>query len=255
MGKNIVFEGVGTNSFVASSFEDCCEKASKVDNVYSFSFERNNCSTLEMPRKAKLKLGAASGFAVKFFNQSDVVDLYSYSCLNGWTMGNIAYAPIDAVRIWQALFVNKSVVKPQTLQTMMSFQDTTGRFKADYGYGLMKQQMMVKVKGRCSPPLCVCKLGLSCSLNATMIGHQVADWASSALVNGWMPHLNASLTVALTSLFGGMNHTLTEHQNSNLGRELQCSLIKLIYEQQFPGYPELDCSLPKELGERSAFVV
>merc|ERR1712190_710071 len=34
--KNIVFEGVGTNSFVASSFEDCCEKASKADNVYSF---------------------------------------------------------------------------------------------------------------------------------------------------------------------------------------------------------------------------
>merc|ERR1712070_844311 len=108
---------------------------------------------------------------------------------------------------------------------MMTFKDMSHGWGSgmSYGYGLMKIPAArgIRTKGHCSEPMCVCRLG-SCQLNATLIGHLGADWGSSMPLNGWIPALRASVAVSMTSVFTGLNTSLTLHENNNMQQILQC---------------------------------
>merc|ERR1711862_638702 len=88
----------------------------------AFTYELGNCTVFRYPQKGYPSLNANS-FTVHHFKESDLIDLYDYSCLNGWTMGNIAWAPIDAVKLWHALFIKKSLVSAKSLELMTTFND------------------------------------------------------------------------------------------------------------------------------------
>ena len=103
-------------AFAAASADECCgasATAPLAEYASVWTFEGGNCSLYYGTRhgggpRVEPRAGAVSGWSVFPFNESDVVDLIDYSCLNGWTMGNIAFSPADAVRFWHALLVDRS---------------------------------------------------------------------------------------------------------------------------------------------------
>jgi len=241
--RHVHFEGPSLGSFSAENYEACCEKASKTQGSV-FVFRDGNCTVLLAPQRAYLAIGSTSGFTVQHFNASDILDMYDYSCLNGWTMGNIAIAPVDAVKFWHALLVSRTSVKPESLKQMMTFNKFSQGWGGGihYGYGIMQTPtgQYFRTKGHCSPPLCVCKF-LQCRVNLTQIGHMGADWGSSMPTNGWIPQLRASVAMSLTSMFMGMNTSLTLHQNGMVTYALECYMYQLLLQHQHDGFPDLVC--------------
>ena len=62
------------------------------------------------------------------------------SCLNGWTMGNLAAASIDVAAFFYKLLGEKSVVSPSSLSQMMEFRPfspISWGAGMEYGLGLM----------------------------------------------------------------------------------------------------------------------
>jgi len=237
-------QGVPLQAFRASSYEECCEEASKDEQAQAFIYENDTCSKLLYARSFEPSANATSGFTVRYFKESEVVDLYDYSCLNGWTMGNIAFAAIDSVKFWHALLASKSLLKPQSLAIMLNFSQLKGWGQGmEYGSGLMKTSLGAKVKGynSCKPPLCICKSG-QCMLNATQFGHLGADWGSSMPLNGYISQIGVAVAVSLTSVFSGMNSSLSEHENSGIFGFLECEFLQIVYQYKFPGFPDLDCA-------------
>lgn len=70
---------------------------------------------------------ATSGRVDQPISESEFIDIYGASCLNGWTMGNVATTPSDVARLYQALF-SGALVSPSSLQQMTSFQPLTTGF-------------------------------------------------------------------------------------------------------------------------------
>jgi len=236
-------EGSVLASFPVDSYEACCHKASQTAGQ-AFVLNGSTCNVLRNAFHYEQVEGVSSGWTVQYFNESDVVDLYSYSCLNGWTMGNIAFAAVDAVKLWHALLVSKTMVKPESLELMKSWGAMSHGWGAgmEYGSGLMKLDVGkgLRVKGKCPQPLCVCQYN-QCRLNATLIGHMGADWGSSMPFNGHIPQLGASVAVAMTATFRGMNSSLSIHENSGLQGVLKCHMLQILYQHQHPGFPDLMC--------------
>jgi len=54
-------------------------------------------------------------------NESDFYDLYDESCLNGWTMGNIASAPLELVRFYQ-LLASGQLISQQHVAAMQDWK-------------------------------------------------------------------------------------------------------------------------------------
>jgi hypothetical protein len=83
--------------------------------------------------------GFSNGPGHRALNASDFVDLYNTSCLNGWTMGNIAVTPSDVTRFF-LLLAQGEVVSESWLAEMKRFRNLTDGFVAGfatYGLGLM----------------------------------------------------------------------------------------------------------------------
>lgn len=55
---------------------------------------------------------------------ADFTDLYDASCLNGWTMGNIATTPSDVTQFYQAMF-NGKIVSKDSLTEMQAWKPLT----------------------------------------------------------------------------------------------------------------------------------
>ena len=83
---------------------------------------------------------------------SDFVDLYDKSCLNGWTMGNIAATATDVTRFYFAL-ANGMLVSNASLASMLNFTNFTGgtlpggQANTPYGLGLFSLMLRFPLAG------------------------------------------------------------------------------------------------------------
>ena len=64
-------------------------------------------------------------------------------------------------------------------------------------------------------------------------------------LNGYIPELGAAVSVSLTSVFRGMNTSLTEHENAFLFGRLECEFLQILYQHKFPGFTDFACVQPR----------
>merc|ERR1712039_382077 len=109
-----------------------------------------------------------------------------------------------------------------------------------YGYGLMKIEQRDYVNGSCPAPFCTCS-GQQCFVNRTYMGHGGEDWGSQVVFNGFLTNLNVSAVLAVGSYPGGVNASLTLHQNKQMKQRAQCQIFNALYAHIIPRFPGLAC--------------
>ena len=67
-------------------------------------------------------------------------DINNYSCLNGWTFGNVVASARDVAMLYHDLLGAKVVVNSTTVEMMTHLQNYTYDFPCVYGLGLMETQ-------------------------------------------------------------------------------------------------------------------
>ena len=103
--------GVGRTLKVApaDSAGDCCTAAAGAAAAVGWTYtntpfkQGGTCTFWSALYTGKHAAGATTGVVDQPIQLSDFSDLGEFSCLNGWTMGNIATAPQDVVRFYHAL--------------------------------------------------------------------------------------------------------------------------------------------------------
>jgi len=200
--------------------------------------------------KGERQANATSGKSDAALSAADFTDLYDASCLNGWTMGNIATAPSELTRFYHATFAAGAVINATSVGQMQHWEPLTTGFNrgTPYGLGLFHQTVRVPVKAKsCDGFESVCKchwLG-GCLLELTTIGHPGLDYGSGFPLIGFVQQLN--LSYALGSNTGespmGMNYTMGALENSQMIRSLYCPFIQVALQAQLPGFPELECGM------------
>jgi CubicO group peptidase (beta-lactamase class C family) len=245
---NHIFVGHAVGSFAAPGAEHCCAVVAKHPGVGAWTYTPaaaagtpGNCTGFDAVWQMRpAPSGVVSGWSAVPFNESDVVDLLPYSCLNGWTMGNIATTPIDLTRFYHALLAHKTLLRHDALEAMLTFHSMAGGgwtpgVDAGYGLGMMYNPMRLVVpSGTCGPPVCNCSRW-QCVANLSFIGHPGEDWGSGVWV-GRLVELNASVAVASTSGHGGLNASLTQHQNAAMHGELIQSVVTAIVQLRDPAF-------------------
>eukprot|EP00929_Paragymnodinium_shiwhaense_P013904 TRINITY_DN121750_c0_g1_i1.p1 TRINITY_DN121750_c0_g1~~TRINITY_DN121750_c0_g1_i1.p1 ORF type:complete len:540 (-),score=88.89 TRINITY_DN121750_c0_g1_i1:253-1692(-) len=168
-------------------------------------------------------------------NVSNVDLLYS-SCLNGWTMGNIASTGADMANFFYDLFTGKGFINDTTVAMMQPKIPLTNDWCPGclYGFGLManlsgQDQWDLQTPG-------VDENG------ALLLGHLGADWGSGSWPCGFNQERNFSVCFNFNSL-EGMNCS-TVKSNKYAIFETTC----LAYDAVLGvvGGPRLDCSIPKK---------
>jgi CubicO group peptidase (beta-lactamase class C family) len=166
-------------------------------------------------------------------SEADFVDLFSASCLNGWTMGNIAAAVQDAARFFY-LLGNAQLTSPTTLTQMKNWHNITQGFGAgslQYGLGLIHQfrQSTVDVTGA--------------AVNWTQHwGHDGVDWGSKSTLNGYYPNLDAAMALAQNSE-SAMNFSGTNNYRESVTghTQMHCRLENAVFQFLHPREPALKC--------------
>ena len=231
-------------AFAAASADECCgasATAPLAEYASVWTFEGGNCSLYYGTRhgggpRVEPRAGAVSGWSVFPFNESDVVDLIDYSCLNGWTMGNIAFSPADAVRFWHALLVDRSLLGADGVAAMLAWKNFTGGGwnpgnGVQYGLGLMNWPLQFRVNGTCAAP--GCSPGMA---EWRHIGHPGMDWGSGMLTNGHVPELALSVSIATSTAHGGMNASLTRVENERFLNGLRCAVFDTLLHFRDPTF-------------------
>merc|ERR1712087_1007546 len=153
-------------------------------------------------------------------------------------------------RFWHVLLAEQSLLSPKSLAQMQQFREfSTGAIPGSYGLGLMKYDVPYPVRGACTPPQhCACRHG-RCTANLTVIGHDGMDWGSTMGLNGYVPQLGASISLAVNAL-RGMNSSLNSHQNAMLVQTVfikHCLVLNAIYVAKYPNSLGLDCAQTQAL--------
>ena len=204
--------------------------------------------------KGKHNPSATSGKSDPMLHESDFVDVYNGSCLNGWTMGNIATSPAGVTKFYHALFGGEGqILKPETVPLMMEWKPLTTGFSpgTQYGFGLMLGQLTVPIdlpKRQCGTlPFCKCSI-FGCAFQTYTVGHAGLDYGSGMALIGYMMGLNVSYAVASNTGESpmGMNSSMTESQNGNFLGSVYCPLLDGIVQKQLPGYPQFKCGPKRE---------
>jgi len=198
--------------------------------------------------KGKANLGATSGRADPKVSPRDFVDLIDASCLNGWTMGNIATTPREATQWYHALFAGQ-ILTSSSLKAMMTFEKLTVGFAAgaSYGLGLFHDELVLPLKGihLCRGlPGCECGLFTGCHFRAETVGHAGLDYGSGMPLIGFLPALNLSYAVAVNvgESTMGMNTSMGLLENVGFLESVYCELFDSIVHEQMPSYPAFECS-------------
>lgn len=163
-------------------------------------------------------------------------DVYDESCLNGWTMGNMAATARDVARFWWAVF-REGLVSPASLHDMIGqFNPFTSGFALGlkYGTGLMKYEPYSELNSTGSMEL---------------LGHVGLDYGSGFTLNGYSMTFNMSVALATNVHYGiGMNCSLPEWSENGLAAwETGCMLVnhlqQTLYRRSPVGLPptQLDC--------------
>jgi hypothetical protein len=163
--------------------------------------------------------------------RADFVDLYPSSCLNGWTMGNIAVSPRDVARFYHLLGTGK-LVSADSLAQMRDYKPLTVGFAKGTGYGLGLidfHKTQKDVDGRV--------------VNWTQaFGHVGEDWGSSISKLGYYPNLKASMALA-TNAVSPMNFTEAGGKTKR-GRVdgIFCAMENAVFQYLHPDQPALQCT-------------
>lgn len=168
-------------------------------------------------------------------------DMINYSCLNGWSMGNIAASSKDLAMFFRDLFGQPrrgAILKPATVAEMLRWQNLTNDWTAGYPevgvwYGLATYRSgefaYLTVPGTGDPA------------STVLYGHPGADWGSlSSPVCGYNPAFGFGICLVYNSAIG-MNCTNTETfaLSQNAGSITSCLAYAAVL--QLYGGPWLDC--------------
>ena len=160
-------------------------------------------------------------------------DLYPDSCLNGWTMGNLATSASDVARFYHLLGTGQ-LVSASSWAQMQAFKPLTQGFAKGAGYGLGLIDIPPHIKDATGR-----------TVNWTdSVGHPGQDWGSSIGELGWYPNLNASMALA-TNTAGPMNFT-NGTETVGIGGVF-CDLVNAVVQHLHPGEPKLECRPEREV--------
>ena len=246
--------GSPASSFASSSADVCCSTVSAKDGpgVY-WQFDGTNCTIFSQVYKGNSKSGFTSGETDGPFDPRNVQDLDDYSCLNGYTMGNIATSPSDVVRFYSALSGGR-IVSSKSLGEMRTFQALTNGYNpppgTPYGMGLILQTMKFKLissstsSATCKKhsSLCSCLFNI-CKTHIQTWGHPGLDWASGMPFLGVVDDLNMTYAMGFDS-YGGFNSSLTYAENKATYNyyQTQCYGLNAAIHYVIPDFPTLACS-------------
>ena len=136
----------------------------------------------------------------------DIKDITEFSCLNGWTCGNVAAAARDTAAFYfELLSPGSRILSASSQQQMQRFEPLTqGWFPGlPYGLGLMKTSVQVKVVNGTG------KAASDPASPAYLVGHGGEDWGSGGSLVGYNPHHGFGFAVAMGSMTG-MNCSTTD---------------------------------------------
>jgi len=245
--------GSPVSSFVISSADACCSTVSvKAGPGVYWQFDGTNCTIFSEVYKGHAKSGFTSGETDGPFDPTNVQDLDDYSCLNGYTMGNIATSPSDVVRFYSALAGGR-IVSNKSLGEMRTYQALTAGYNpppgTPYGLGLLKQSMKFKListstsSAACKKynSLCSCLFNI-CRTHINTWGHPGLDWASGMPFLGVISDLNMTFAMGFDS-YGGFNSSLTYTENKETYNyyQTQCYGLNAAIHHVYSDFPTLDC--------------
>lgn len=192
--------------------------------------------------------GATSGRTDPTLDLSDFLDLYGMSCLNGWTMGNIATTPSEVTSFYHALFAEGAILSQASLAQMKAFLPLTTGFASGigYGFGLMERPMSLSLRNvhSCGTlPACQCEFR-RCALVTHGYGHAGLDYGSGMPQIGFLPELNISYSVAYNVGESpiGMNATMGLYENFGMASQtFLCQVLDAAIHAQLPDYPQFEC--------------
>ena len=246
--------GVPYVSFQSASVASCCSTLSKkADPGTYWQYDGNNCTVFSAVYKGNHVPGFTSGVLDGPFDPTNFQDLYDFSCLNGYTMGNIATTPSDIVVFYSAL-AHGRVISHKLLAEMQTYHALTDGYNPPpgtlYGLGLLKFNLSFPLKGTSSisqdckkyHQFCTCKLLIDCHTNFEIWGHPGLDWASGVPFLGVAPDLNVTFAMAFNS-YHGFNATLTylENRNTYQYAQTQCLGFAAAVHHVWPDFPEFNC--------------
>ena len=154
----------------------------------------------------------------------DYQDIYHASCLNGWTMGNIAAAPRDVAAMLYQVFgdrthvSNPPILSDAALAAMQTYTPFTTGWSAglEYGLGCMQENITTPAGEVLS-----------------FVGHGGADWGSVAPFHFYNAKYDFALLVAETST-GTMNcsalsgkEARPNQAGSDIGMCTICTVVQL----------------------------
>jgi CubicO group peptidase (beta-lactamase class C family) len=249
-------------AFSADSAAACCGKVTALHGAQLFTWWQNGtCVGWSEAYSGTNSPEASSGKVDVPTVLADFTDLADFSCLNGWTMGNIAVAPKDLVRFYSAL-AGGELVNTDSFQQMTAWLPLTmGRSPGVgtmYGLGLIESsqpqfKLNVTDGSNCKPPLCVCKTPKRppgtkvCYLNVSSgWGHPGLDWGSGMPNAGYFEFEGLS-PVALTlgfNAFRGMNTSMGSIGNGATGfgyTGALCRAFSAVMQFKVPGFPDFVC--------------
>lgn len=173
-------------------------------------------------------------------------DLFYDSCLNGWTMGNIATTGEDLASFFYDLFAlahrGTGFVNETSLKRMMEFKNLDDGWcpapaggKCQYGLGLMRDQLGQDVFNL---------LDKGTEEDIRLDGHPGEDWGSGCSPCGYNAKYQFGICVAYTSLLG-MNCSADFRANLQAVDEATCRLYDAVLS--IVGGPRLACAAPPPL--------
>jgi CubicO group peptidase (beta-lactamase class C family) len=255
-GKNYPGESLdGTPAavFASPSADACCSAISAKGGpgVY-WQYDGTNCTAFSSVYKGHRKSGYTSGQTDGPFDPTNVQDLYDYSCLNGYTMGNVAVTPSDVVLFYAALAGGR-IVSNKSLAEMRTFQALTKGYSpppgTPYGLGLLEIELKFSLVSSSTSSaackkynkLCSCIFNV-CKTHIMTWGHPGLDWASGMPFLGVAEDLNMTFAMGFDS-YGGFNSTLTYTENKETYNyyQLQCSGLNAAVKYVYSDFPDFDC--------------
>jgi len=165
-------------------------------------------------------------------NQVSWTDIINHSCLNGWTMGNIALPAIEQANFMYHLLVSKKIISPEMVELMTQTKQWGNRKYMKYGLGLESDSFPTTSS--------------SGEERFHFFQHGGLDWGSALAANVVDQELGFSLAVAVNS-FTGMNCSLPD-LNENLIAKYEWGLcnflepVLAVFEDEGRSRVRLNCS-------------
>eukprot|EP00931_Biecheleriopsis_adriatica_P093710 TRINITY_DN6743_c0_g1_i1.p1 TRINITY_DN6743_c0_g1~~TRINITY_DN6743_c0_g1_i1.p1 ORF type:complete len:497 (-),score=69.75 TRINITY_DN6743_c0_g1_i1:169-1659(-) len=165
----------------------------------------------------------------------DWTDLLDFSCLNGWTMGNIITPAIEQANFLYYLLVAQKLISPANIRLMTDGKFVTkgwGAGRLKYGLGLELDSVQTMHRGEIFP----------------LKQHGGLDWGSRVLANLADEQLGFSLVLS-TNSFTGMNCSLpnvNDNDNGFFGDKFglcnALDLVLAVYEEEGKSSVRLNCT-------------